>query len=437
MFDFFQLHEKLSLKTSNHSDFCVALSGGLDSIVLLHALKTLQNQFSFNLRAVHIHHGLSDNADDWENHCRSICAQWQIPLIVKKVKIAAAGESIEAAARESRYAALKEELLMGEILLTAHTQNDQVETLLLQLLRGAGPKGMAAMPEKIKIAANYFIRPLLDVTRAELEAYAMQHQLSWIEDESNEDRRFDRNFIRHDVLPVLQKRWPQVLTTIHRSATHCAEATELMEVLALEDLEYCQGEKPAILKIEELLKLSRVRQKNLIRYWLQHLQFTLPSQQKLDAILNEVVLSSEDAMPLIVWQGVEIRRFKQQIYVMAPLSKPPKELVLNWDISKPLSLPNQLGVLTATWQQAQGIALSENEILQIRFRKGGERMHPHGRQGSHPLKKLLQEWNIPPWLRDRIPLLYHQDELVAVIGYAISAKYVVSKNEKGLVVAWS
>jgi tRNA(Ile)-lysidine synthase len=434
MFDSTQLYEKLTQLAPGSRRFCVALSGGLDSVVLLHALQSLS---LFTVRAIHIHHGLSKNADHWEKQCRHICSNWDIPLVVEKIKLEMAGDSVEAAARSARYAAIKKELMSEEILLTAHTKNDQAETLLLQLLRGAGPKGMAAMPEKSKLGENQFLRPLLEITRAELESYANEHQLSWVEDESNDDLRFDRNFMRQQVLPLLQKRWPQSVTTLHRAALHCAEASTILEMVAEKDFLDCRGETSSTLKIAALLQLDTARQKNVIRYWLQQLQLPLPRKQQLQIIMQELILSRRDAKPLIKWQGVEIRRYDQYIYVMT-LPNHDAELVLEWDFTQPLLLPNQLGTLTAQWQLGQGISLADTvKHLQIRFRKGGERLHPQGRLGSHPLKKLFQEWNIPPWLRDRVPLLYDQDDLLAVVNYTISAKRVASKNEMGLVIAWS
>jgi tRNA(Ile)-lysidine synthase len=390
--------------------FLVAYSGGMDSHVLLHSLALLRASSNLQIRAVHVHHNLSPNADQWVTHCQQICTELNIELLVKHVDANRKSKhSKEAFARELRYQAIAEILQPDERLLTAHHADDQAETFLLQVFRGAGLKGLAAMPEHKSFHQGSLIRPLLSFTRAELHSYATQHKLKWIEDESNENIGIERNFVRHQLMPIIKNKWPGIVHTIGRVTNHCAEASHLLNFLAAIDYAQVQGSKPNTLTIKKLLELDSARQSNVIRYWLRQLNLPTPSAAKLDQIKQDALHSADDAAPLIHWSGAEIRRYQDNLYAMPPLAPHNPKQIINWDGKTPLVLPNKLGTL-----QPELLAELPTGNITVRFRLGGEKCRIKNRQGNHSLKNLMQEWQIPPWQRDRVPLIYADDKLAAI-----------------------
>jgi tRNA(Ile)-lysidine synthase len=286
--------------------YWISYSGGLDSHVLLHVLAQLQRTIPLKLRVIHVNHNLSKNAQAWVQHCARVCDELNIELTVVVVDAhAGSGESPENKARQARYAAIKAKISAGDILLTAHHQDDQAETLLLQLCRGAGPKGLAAMPARKVFGKGYLGRPLLTCTRASLREYALAHQLHWIEDESNTNQDFARNFMRHEVLPVLQQRWPSVTATLARSAGNCAEAQHLLDEMAVADTAAVLGTEPNTLAVSKLLALSAQRQRQVLRFWLRELGFTVPGIVKLRQIQRDMLLARADRQPMIQWPQIE------------------------------------------------------------------------------------------------------------------------------------
>ncbi len=425
------LHQTLRLHQLQQ--ILVAYSGGLDSHVLLHSLATLRAQYPhLKIRALHINHGLNPKAHSWGLHCLAICKSLDVEcrIITVDVKQHLAGQSLEEAARNLRYEALAKELQAGECLMVAHTQDDQAETLLLQLLRGAGVKGLAAMPLAKKFANSSLVRPLLHVTRHALQRYAQLHKLSWIEDESNAATTLDRNYLRHRILPELASRWPGVKKVLSRVAQHCGEASQLIDELALQDLAAVTGSVRHTLSVTALSRLSLPRQKNVLRFWLRCLHLPVPNARQLAQLQQDFLCSQPDAAPKMTWPGVEIRRFADDLYALQPLPSHDATAVFCWDLSQTLVLPN-LGTLSVTYASV-GLEIPMGAKVTIRFRCGGERFYPTGRNGSHPLKKLFQEWKVPPWLRDRVPLIYFDEELVAVANYAISKKYLTPDHRRGL-----
>jgi tRNA(Ile)-lysidine synthase len=413
----------------------IAYSGGVDSHVLLHTMAQLREQEPLiSLRAIHIHHGLSPQADQWVAHCRTVCADLNIDFECERLQTRPApGASVEAWARAARYAVFAEKLTPGSALLTAHTQDDQAETVLLQLLRGAGPKGLAAMGEQQPLGAGFLCRPLLGYTRRQLQEYAVQHGLVWIEDESNADVRFDRNFLRHRILPVLRERWPAATGSLARSARHCAEAATALTQLAQQDLGgYAQS---LVLPLEILHDLSLVRQRNALRGWFSGLGYRLPNSRVLHRIQQDLIHSRGDSQPQIVGERWVLRRYRQQLVLQASEEEgrgPHNGSPILWDLSVPLPLPGDLGCLAAVQQLDGGLSLAVDvRRLTIRFRRGGERCQPLGRAHATSLKKLFQEWGVPPWRRSHVPLLYHDDELAAVIGHCICTPFAASPNELG------
>jgi len=415
--------------------YWIAYSGGIDSHVLLHAMSQLRRQNpQLILHALHVHHGLSRYADDWVEHCRVICSDLNINFSCEYIlEQPSPGESIEAWAREARYSIFAHRLAIEEVMLTAHNQDDQAETVLLQLLRGAGPKGLAAMPARQPLGQAYLLRPFLNQSRKALQHYADQHSLKWIDDDSNDEPRFDRNFLRQKVLPVLKERWPEADKNISRSASHCAESIANLSDLAQLDL---VQELSSSLSLIQLRALSPRRQRNLLRYWLSSLGCQMPSTKQMQAIQQDLIESRADSQPLICWGRWSLRRYRQNLILeTAEQASFSSWSPIKWDLSTPLNLPHNLGQLSAKRQTPGQLSSAINlQELSIRFRQGGERCQPVGKKYSSPLKKLMQEWAIPPWRRGLVPLLFHQDQLAAVIPYCICQPFAAKPSEEAWII---
>ncbi|MCK5336123.1 MAG: tRNA lysidine(34) synthetase TilS [Gammaproteobacteria bacterium] len=395
--------------------FIVAYSGGLDSHVLLHLVKNCQ----FNCLAIYIDHGLQQASKSWSEHCASVCHQLDVPF--KSISVNAhadKGESPEASARTARYQALAKQMQAGDILLTAQHLQDQSETLLLQMLRTSGPAGLAAMPVSKPFADGLHLRPLLAIERPELEAYASQHQLQWVEDPSNTDQRYDRNFFRQSIFPLLKNRWPSINQTLANVSSLQAEAAELMQDLAALDAEVLIDGNT--LKISFLLKLSPARQRNIIRYWLQQCQLDAPTAKRLKEILGSMLTAADDKMPLVNWGDTEVRRFQGKLYAMKTLQAFDANQSYEWNPEQPLLLPEHNCEISLAKVESGLSADVVAQPLTIRFRTGGERIKPIGRAHTMDLKKLMQEAAIPPWQRSRIPLIYLDDKMIAVAGYWVA-----------------
>lgn len=409
------LLQKTLKKLTHKTQLCVAYSGGIDSHVLLHALLHLND---YKVRAVHVNHELSPNANDWESHCQRVCQQLAIPFKSFHLQIQKKPQhSLEAIAREARYNCLREELKSDEVLLTAHNADDQAETFLLQLMRGSGIDGLAAMPEKKPFGDNELVRPLLTIDRKMIEAYATQQQLQWIEDESNNELQFDRNYLRHRIMPLLKKRWPSALKTINRSAAHCADAKNSIEAITITDFNSVIDKNR--INLITLKSLSLPRQRQVLRYCIKNHGFSLPSQQQLNVLFKTVVHSRFDASPCFNWKNQQVRRYRHRLYLTTPSTIDYRKITQQWNGEDRLSIE---GIGTLELSQTLN-RLSLRFPCQIRFRRGGERIKFAGH--SRTLKQLFQQWQIPPWERDRIPLLYHEGILIAVIGYAISDPYLI------------
>lgn len=429
----------------------IAYSGGVDSHVLLHAMHELvqratQQQAQHNncqLLAVHINHGLSPNADDWQTHCEATCQQLNIPLTAKKVRIDPNANNIEAQARQARYAVFSKILIKGDYLLMGHHQNDQIETLLFRLMRSSGTRGLSAMPRQRRLANGQLLRPMLQLSRLEVVNYAAFHHLNWIEDESNQQTNFDRNFLRLEVIPLLQQRWPNLANSWQRTMQLCHDADQLQNILGEQDLEQVQAKPSNRLNISPLLKFSRLRQRNILRVWFDHLaeqhQFPLPGLQLLEKMIDEVILAKADASPLLCWsnhgQSVQVRRYANVLYALQPISFTPPETPLTLSINNPLRLSEALGELSLKKVTEFGFSLKELDQLQIRFRQGGESIKPAGRKNKS-LKQVFQDYEVPPWIRDKMPLIYFKDELMAVGDLFISENKTRTTGENLYQIHW-
>ncbi len=412
--------------------YWLGFSGGVDSHVLLHALSRVRSQLAVDeLLAIHINHALQSQADQWQAHCQQVCADLGVTFHAFTVDAhAAEGESPEARARQARYQAWQTLLQPGDVLMTGHHQDDQAETLLLQLLRGAGSAGLSAMPFYAPLAAGGLARPLLNFTRQELVDYAREQGLCWIEDPSNQDDRFARNFLRNQVMPLLRQRWPSVSATLARAAQLQRESQSINEELARLDLQPAQRAQDC-LSVSALLQYSDERVRNVLRQWIRRRGLSMPAQAILLRVQREVLLAVSDAMPVVHWRGGEIRRYRDNLYLSTPLPPHDSTACIAWpDPEREVAID---GVGTVHCRVSTGGGVSRKALaaapLTIRFRQGGERIRIQGREGSHSIKNLLQEVGVVPWLRGRIPLVYCGDHLVVVVGYWISAEFCAAADE--------
>ncbi len=417
----------------------VAFSGGLDSLVLLHALCALRDQFDATVGAVHVHHGLHADAGEWDAHCQQVCNDLGVAYTLLRVDgRPPRGESPEAAARDARYRVLAGWLPSRHYLLTAQHQDDQAETLLLQLLRGSGVSGLAAMPAMTGLGAGQHLRPLLDVTRMALHQYASAHALCWIEDPSNLSSVYDRNYLRHQVLPLLRNRWPAVSSSLSRSAAHCAEASALIRQLAETDLQGAAGEHADTLSVAGLVALPRDRQRNVLRAWLKHFSGGTPSTAVLARIVNDVLYSRADAGPAVRWDRYEVRRYRDEVFCLPQTASRKTPQALHWSLSAPLTLPGAGGVLSALPVSGAGLRRADASASGVRvsWRMGGEVCIPAGRKHHHSLKKLFQEQGIPPWERQRIPLIYIEEKLAMIPGLWVCEPFQAGPGEPGVLITW-
>jgi tRNA(Ile)-lysidine synthase len=416
--------------------YVIAFSGGLDSTVLAHALANLKHQddtVDIPVLAVHIDHGLQAESSGWGAKCRDTAAEFEIDFrsLVVNVQMES-GKGPEASARDARYSALHSEMRKGDWLLSAHHREDQAETLLLNLIRGSGPAGVAGIGSLRRFGPGWLVRPLLNVDRADLKQYALDENLVWLDDPSNTNRRFDRNFLRHEVLPRLKSRWPDIATRLQRSAGHAGEASQLLVELAEIDIDALGGDT-ARLPIDALSALSAARQRNVIRYAIRDRGYSTPTALQLQRIMKEVIQARVDAQPLVSWPGASVRRYRNGLYLL------PQNLADRVEsrelVGTELDLGPGLGVLR--FESGADVGLSKALLdggLAIKPRVGGERFSPYGQTHTRELKKLLQEEGVVPWMRDRLPLVYSGDRLLAVGDLWLAADAV---TKPGVAVRWS
>ena len=414
----------------------VGLSGGIDSVVLLHVLMRRLRLAPARVSAIHVNHQISPHAPRWAAFCRRWCRELGVRLRVAKVDVPR-GNSTEAAARAARYAVFAES--RTDVLLLAHNRDDQAETVLLQLLRGAGPRGLSAMPvlRPGATGAPVILRPLLETPRAAIEAYAARHGLQWVEDESNQDRAYLRNFLRHDVLPLLESKLPGVRGTLARAARHQAECSELLDVLAADDLDF--GTPAGRLSLRLLKGLTPSRARNALRYFLRCNDVAMPDAERLDELLRQATTARGDARVCVALGAVELRRFQDALYIVRPLPKLTKSFELAWNGRGTLPLPQLGGSLCLVRRTGEGIAATvlRPATLRVRVRRGGEMLRPTLAGRQRTVRNLLQEAALPPWLRERLPFLYVDGELAAVPGLGVDAKFQAAAGRFGLLPVWT
>ncbi|MEM5503443.1 tRNA lysidine(34) synthetase TilS [Shewanella frigidimarina] len=454
------LYQMSVVKGESSSKLVLAYSGGVDSEVLACGLSALAHKHPhIACLLIHVHHGLSANADIWVQHCITRANHYQLPVQIERVKVEKGPrQSLEAQARDARYQAFDRYLNPGDILLTAHHQDDQLETLLLALKRGQGPKGLAAMGAIQAYKQAWLVRPLLDISRDQIEQFAAQKQLSHIEDESNQDDSFDRNFLRLDIIPRLKQRWPSITTTAGRSAALCAEQQQVIDdevshrlpewLIVPSDTNALMTESTGF-KLTGFGQLSAAWQALLFRGYLIHCGVSLPSQAQLQQILSQLLAAKDDANISIQWGDYQVKRFAGIAYAVshkeldaidASAVQQQFEQLLKGELQQTVCRVGhkqcQIGLQIAT-DNTPLLALPNNTVASIRFGAAGSiKCQPQfatsQRQKARELKKLWQECNIPPWRRPQIPLVFYDDTLVAAVGLWVDKRYLAQTGDQGI-----
>ena len=380
----------------------VGLSGGVDSVVLLHLLRALAPEFRFSVSAIHVHHGLSPNADAWTRFCRALCRRWKVPITVRRVRVTRNGAGLEAAARAARYRCYR--TLRADAIALGHQLDDQAETVLMNLLRGAGLAGASGMRASVAFHEKLVVRPLLDVPREAIVAHAKANHLDWIEDESNRDESLTRNYLRQRVGPLLSARYPRWRESLARAARHFAHAD--------------------------------ADANRMLRAFLKEHGLRAPSETKLAEMLRQITQAKRDRKVRIEHDAAELRVFRDRVVVKTPQSDP-RFAEISWTGQRRLLLP-RLGELRFRMTRGSGIDRSklESAPVTVRLRSGGERLQPDPRRPRRTLKNLFQEAGVPPWERERLPMLYCGRDLVWVPGLGVDARFHAARGGRGVVPSW-
>lgn len=411
--------------------FWIAYSGGHDSTVLLHAAVAL----GLPVHALHVDHGLHPESAAWVAHCRAQCLALGVGLRVERVTVRARGEGLEAAARKARYRAYAAVLNVNECIATAHHADDQAETVLLRILRGTGIDGLAGMPAERALGAGRLIRPLLPFCRADLAAYTARCALTWIDDPANRCDQHDRSFLRQHVVPLLETRWSGLTSRLGRLARHAATTSELAQRAATRHLKG-EGDRPtlAVAAVAELDETARLQ---LLRTWIRRRNRRPPPERRLRQGLADLLRAAPDRQPALEWADGAIRRYQGRLYLLPPHLGQPPAVALPWDMVQPLTVPN-LGCLEATASVGRGLRAQcmQQAPVEVRFRQGGERMRVRGHGRPRMLKRLLQELAIPPWVRERLPLIFIGHDLAAVADLLIAEAFAAGPAEPGCELHW-
>lgn len=405
-------HLERELADLPEGPICVGFSGGLDSTVLLHLLANSTFARKRGLSAIHIDHGLHTDSARWAEHCDDVATASAIELRCVSVDVpAASGIGREAAARRARYAVFGEQLADGGIIGLAHHRDDQAETILLKLLRAAGPQGLGGMRTLRPLDRGFLWRPLLPFARTELLAYATEHDLCWIDDSSNADVSFDRNYLRSEILPRLRERWPQTDAALARSATWLRAAAAFVDDAARSEIAGVRGVDPATLQWRAWLDLPDALRDPVLRLWLREVQLPEPTHLQVAEIERQLRDAAIDRLPCVRWSGCELHRYRELLYALAPQIDPPTGWSAEFDGS-PLQLPGDIGAISLVSRDDLEATVHAPGFL-VRFRHGGESLRLPDDVHTSELRKLFQEAGVPPWQRGRIPLLYRDDVLLA------------------------
>lgn len=406
-----------SVQTLPPGPVCVAFSGGLDSAVLLHALAGMAAIRERGLRAVHVNHRLQTQASQWPAHCAAIAKTLDVAFVDLAVDVLRQpGAGLGADARRARYSAITAVLQPDEILALAHHRDDQAETVLLKLMRGAGPEGLGAMPPLRQFGESLFWRPLLDIPRAMLHEYAEHHRLAWISDPSNADTTLDRNYLRLEVMPSLRRRWPEAEASIAQSARWARAAAAYIDTQTQRALACIRAPDPFTLYVQEWLELPEALRDPVLRFWLRSIDLPEPTWFQVDELERQLRHAGEDRQPCVRWRGAELRRYRDLLYAMPQLELPPLAWSSPFD-GHMVELPANCGVLRCL-SRRQGRNGTQPQLpdgWQLRFRRGGERLKLAQDAATRELRELFQDAGIPSWERRRLPLLFMPDGALAAV----------------------
>jgi tRNA(Ile)-lysidine synthase len=423
------------INKQTHRHFCIAFSGGIDSQALLYNLYQLRElNPEIKLDAVHIHHGVNAAADNWLEFCREQCKK--LNIVFKNIHITLdhdTKDGFEAQARQQRYQALWKACPPNAALVTAHHADDQAETMLFRLFRGAGLRGLSAMQKENNNSGRPLLRPLLNISRQEIEAYARANNLLWVEDPSNKNIDLSRNYIRHEIIPKIKHRWPNAAKNMEQAAEHLQNAQLILDFYLEQELKnICTSKKQ--INIRELEKFSPEHQALLLRLWIRQQQLTAPTTKQLAQVL-QMIHSKEDAQPQLSWGENIIRRFNQKIGIYQALPKIDLEEI-SWDGKNTLVLPQKVGEINFSLAAGGLKPPNKDEQIFIRWKIPGFKFRIAGHKHHKDYKNLMQDFHIPPWERDRVPLIYFNDTCVAIANYAIADTHKQNSLEVGLHVNW-
>ena len=434
------LRRTLGERLRSDALWCVALSGGLDSTVLLHSLCALRPEYPGCLiRAAHVNHGLHPKAHDWSAHCERFCRELGVPLHIENVEIdVAGGTGLEAAARNARYGVFERLIVRDECLLTAHHQDDQVETVLLRVLRGSGPHGLGGIPAHARFGAGWLIRPFLDQSRQALVDYARAAELDWFDDPSNTDTGFDRNYLRHEIVPRLRKRWPGMGKTVGRAARLSFDAASLLDSLAENDSR--EISRDGAVCLNGLRALTPSRRHNVIRHLLNRRGLDMPTELQLQTGLQQLMSAKPDRQPIVCWGRVQVRRYRDRLFFLDFDPSAASEGLprgYEWDGRVAIDMGPLRGRLSLVPDHAGAVAIPvATDRIGINFRRGGERIKDVNQRHHKALKKLFQQHGIFPWMRSHVPLLYLQDRLLAVGDLWVAAESAAKSSEPRYRIVW-
>lgn len=388
------------------------------------------------LIALHVNHGLHESSDVWSKHCADTAGAYGVEAIsVKADAPKHRGESIETWARRCRYTHFANVLAPNDLLLTAHHRDDVVETFLLQLLRGAGPHGLSGIASHQPFAAGTLVRPLLSVSREQILQYARFHQLVWTEDPSNADTVHNRNYIRHEIIPALERRWPAAAERISHAVDLQRETVSMLDDTVDEKITMAHEGSAQQISIDLFSDISPSGQRWMLKRWIARASYPNPDSAHLEQMLN-ALNAGESSNPCVNWKGAQLRRYRKILYLTKLDPDVFAGMTRNWDPH--ISARIGSGELTA--RQVLGRGLSADSIqeqqLIVKFRRGGERCHPIGRAHSQTLKRLFQHWGVPPWLRDRTPIIYLDGQIAAIAGLCVCSPFGAAPDELGWEISW-
>ena len=416
----------------------IAYSGGIDSSVLLHLLCSIRSKLKQALEVIYIDHGLQKESSDWGEFCRQECIKYNVPFALMKINESCPENlSVEGWARDKRYSLISKLVRKNDILFTAHHQDDQVETFFLQIFRSAGPRGLSSMPVFKKFGDGFHARPFLIFSRKEIEKYAKNNNISWQEDNTNCDIRYDRNYLRHNILAELDNKWPSYRKSVCRTINHQKECLMLIDEIGLEDMTAVLYKNSMNLNIKLIKKFSIPRQKNIIFFWLNSLNFEKPTSKHMDQIMMTLINSRIDKTPCVNWRNTEIRRYGDLLYASRIINSNDLNLEINWNTKTPLNIHGETLIANETFGRGISKTTIKDAEIVIRYRHGGEKIYSNSIVHSKSIKKLFQEHRVLPWFRNRIPLIYINKQLAVVPGFCIDKNFSANENETALDIHWS